>query len=73
VIHQETVLLGIEYALLSSWPTIGTRLFTLLIAKMDSSAEFTLSVLPPGRRRLSPPRGAGWEPVNTLPVWYLQS
>src|SRR5437667_9046216 len=20
-----------------------------------------------GRRRLSPPRGAGWEPVNTLP------
>jgi hypothetical protein len=26
-----------------------------------------------GRRRLSFPRGAGWEPVNALPGWYLQS
>ena len=26
-----------------------------------------------GRRRLSPPYGAGWEPVNALPGWYLQS
>jgi hypothetical protein len=28
---------------------------------------------PLGRRRLSPPRGAGWEPVNTYASGYLQS
>ena len=26
-----------------------------------------------GRRRLSPPRGAGWELVNTFASWYMQS
>jgi hypothetical protein len=26
-----------------------------------------------GQRRLSPPRGAGWEPVNAFAAGYLQS
>jgi hypothetical protein len=32
-----------------------------------------ITVFTYSRRRLSPPRGAGWEPVNTLPGCYLQS
>jgi len=32
-----------------------------------------VTYVPYGRRRLSPPRGAGWEPVNTCASRYLQS